>query len=571
MISKINKFYPNIKLSKIFLLALISFGYGAATIITIYIVTSLVSIISGVQTLDTSVLIVLLTDILKSNFDLNAKLSHIVIGFFSLTLMVILGSTKIYYVAKIVSNARHDLSLNILKKSLKTNSVFKDKTHVGNMKTLILDETFQISAQLLKPTIEIMASLIFIFVILINLFFYDPKITILATIIFSVAYLISYLSTQSLIKKHGQARLSANKQRFKKVDDALSLRLLSNVLKTTDLFTSRFTADSKKMARHVYLFEFIQQFPKIIIEAIIFLVVFLMVVIGLNDVDSKAAEIIFVQSMVFFALSGLKMLPEFQRIYQCLGLLKFGSASQEGVLNVLNFKDLPIFEKKFQQKILSNKNKDEQKLILEFECDACFNGDAKILKKINLNIFEGDRIAITGKSGSGKTTLLNALMGIIPIDINGEKGFFKSDAKVGYLPQETNLFSGTVLENIHMGRELSDKKYNFIKDTTVSLFPEFKIKTVDTLLNRLIDDVSTGLSVGQKQRVGLLRAIYDNPEILILDEFTSALDKKNEEIIINYIDNFKVYKSLIVVGHNSASIKICKKIYTLNNGEMFEV
>ena len=122
-----------------------------------------------------------------------------------------------------------------------------------------------------------------------------------------------------------------------------------------------------------------------------------------------------------------------------------------------------------------------------------------------------------------------------------------------------------------MGRELSDKKHNFIKDTTVSLFPEFKIKTVDTLLNRLIDDVSTGLSVGQKQRVGLLRAIYDNPEILILDEFTSALDKKNEEIIINYIDNFKVYKSLIVVGHNSASIKICKKIYTLNNGEMFEV
>ena len=121
-----------------------------------------------------------------------------------------------------------------------------------------------------------------------------------------------------------------------------------------------------------------------------------------------------------------------------------------------------------------------------------------------------------------------------------------------------------------MGRELSDKKYNFIKDTTVSLFPEFTIKTVDTLLNRLIDDVSTGLSVGQKQRVGLLRAIYDNPEILILDEFTSALDKKNEEIIINYIDNFKVYKSLIVVGHNSASIKICNKFLKIEDGNLIK-
>tara|TARA_B110000858_G_scaffold196954_1_gene257090 strand:- start:37 stop:1752 length:1716 start_codon:yes stop_codon:yes gene_type:complete len=570
MIKKINKFYPHINFSKIFLLALISFGYGAVTIITIYIVTSLISVISGVQTAESSTLITSLTDFVKSNFDLNARLSHIVIGFFSLILMVILGSTKIYYIAKIVSNARHELSLNILKKSLNVNSAFKDKTHVGNMKTLILDETFQISLQLLKPTIEIMASLIFIFVLLINLFFYSPKITILVTVIFSIAYIISYLLTQTLIKKHGQARLSANKQRFQKVDDALSLRLLSNVLKTIDLFISRFAKNSKKMARHVYLFEFIQQFPKIIIEAIIFLVVFLMVIIGLNDVDSKLAEIVFVQSMVFFALSGLKMLPEFQRIYQSLGLLKFGSASQEGVLDVLNFKNLPIFEKKFKGEISTTENKDKKKLILNFECDACFNGDAKILKKINLNIFEGDRIAITGKSGSGKTTLINALMGIIPIDINDEKGFFKFDATVGYLPQETNLFSGTVLENIHMGRELSDKKYNFIKETTVSLFPEFSIETIDTFLNRLIDDVSTGLSVGQKQRVGLLRAIYDNPEILILDEFTSALDKKNEEIIIDYIDNFKVYKSLIIVGHRSSSIKICKSIYDLNNGNLIE-
>ena len=190
--------------------------------------------------------------------------------------------------------------------------------------------------------------------------------------------------------------------------------------------------------------------------------------------------------------------------------------------------------------------------------------------RINLNIHKGDRIAITGKSGSGKTTLLNALMGIIPIDINGEKGFFKPDSKIGYLPQETNLFSGTILENIHMGRELSDQKYIFIKDATVSLFPEFSIDNIDILLNRVIDDVSTGLSVGQKQRIGLLRAIYDAPEILILDEFTSALDKKNEEIIINYVDNSKAYKSLIIAGHRSTSIRICKNIYSLNDGNLAE-
>ena len=570
MIGKIKQFFPGINPVKIFLITFISFGYGLSTIITIYIVSTLVTTLSGLQTSEFSLPLMLVTDFLKNNFGLGVKLSHIILGICSLTLMILLGLTKIYFIAKICSVSRHELSLRILKKSLNINSVFQDKTHAGNIKSLILDESQQVIVQLLKPSIEIMASLIFILVLLINLFFYNPKITIFASIIFGGAYLINYLLTKSSIKRHGQLRYSSNKKRFKKVDDALSLRLLSNVLKTIDLFIDRYSKDSKNMAYHQYIFDFISLAPKIIIEAMIFLAVFLMVIIGLNDVNTKIDEIVFAQNLVVFALTGLKMLPEFQRIYASLGLLKFGSASQEGILNLLNFNKLPIFEKKLKRQETSKKIIDERKLMLGFDCDACYNGDAKILNKLNLDIYEGDRIAITGKSGSGKTTLLSALMGIIPIEINGTRGFFKSDVKFGYLPQESSLFSGTILENIVMGRKLTDQKYIFVKNTAVSLFPEFSIDNIDSLLNRVIDNVSTGLSVGQKQRIGLLRAIYDAPEILILDEFTSALDKKNEEIIINHVDNFKAYKSLIIVGHRQTSIRICKNIYNLNDGNLVE-
>ena len=564
MIGKIKKFFPRINSTKIFLLTFISLGYGLSTIITIYVVSTLVSTMSGLHNSELSLPIIYVTDFFKNNFGLDAKLSHIILGICSLTLMSLLGFTKIYFISKTCATARHELSAKVLEKSININSVFQDKTHAGTIKSLILDETMHVVLQLLKPVIEIMASSVFIFVLLLNLFFYNPKITIFASIIFGGAYLINYLLTKSSIKRHGQLRYSTNKQRFKKVDDALSLRLLSNVLKTIDIFTDRYSKDSKKMAYHQYIFEFIAQSPKIIIEAMIFLAVFLMVIIGLNDTSTKTDEITFAQNIVIFALTGLKMLPEFQRIYLNLGLLKYGSSSQEGILNVLNFKNLPTFEKTFK------KISDERDLIISFNCDACYKGDEKILKKINLQVYEGDRIGITGKSGSGKTTLLSALMGIIPIEINGTRGFFKSDVKFGYLPQESSLFSGTILENIVMGRKLTDQKYISVKNTAGSLFPEFSIDNIDILLNRVIDDVSTGLSVGQKQRIGLLRAIYDAPEILILDEFTSALDKKNEEIIINYVDNSKAYKSLIIVGHRSTSTRICKNIYSLNDGNLAE-
>ena len=564
MIGKIKQFFPRINSAKILFITFISFGYGLSTIITIYIVSTLVSTMSGLHNSELSLPIIYVTDFLKNNFGLDAKLSHIILGICSLTLMILLGFTKIYFISKTCATARHELSAKVLEKSININSVFQDKTHAGTIKSLILDETMHVVLQLLKPVIEIMASSVFIFVLLLNLFFYNPKITIFASIIFGGAYLINYLLTKSSIKRHGQLRYSTNKQRFKKVDDALSLRLLSNVLKTIDIFIDRYSKDSKKMAYHQYIFDFISQAPKIIIEAMIFLAVFLMVIIGLNDTSTKTDEIVFAQNIVIFALTGLKMLPEFQRIYVNLGLLKFGSSSQEGILNVLNFKNLPTFEKTFK------KISDERDLIISFNCDACYKGDEKILKKINLQVYEGDRIGITGKSGSGKTTLLSALMGIIPIEINGTRGFYKPDVKFGYLPQESSLFSGTILENIVMGRKLTDQKYISVKNTAGSLFPEFSIDNIDILLNRVIDDVSTGLSVGQKQRIGLLRAIYDAPEILILDEFTSALDKKNEEIIINYVDHFKAYKSLIIVGHRPTSIRICKNIYSLNDGNLVE-
>ena len=564
MIAKIKIFFPDIKPLKFYLIILISFFYGLSTIVTIYIVSTLVVTLSdGLSSSNLLMPIMILTDFLKSFFGLDDKLAQIILSLCSLTLMVTFGLTKIFFIAKISSEARHELSLRMLKKSLNINSIFLDSTHAGNIKSLILDETHQATVQLLKPTIEIVASLVFIFVLLLNLYFYEPKITILTSIIFGGIYIFNFLLTKSSIKRHGQLRFLSNKKRYQKVDDALSLKLLSNVLKTIDLFLERYSKDSKKMAKHQYLFDFLTAAPKIIIETIIFLALLAMISIGLSDANTKTDEISFVQTVIFFALTGLKMLPEFQKVYISVGLLKFGSTAQEGILNLLTSIKPPIFEQKINKK-------DNNNLIINFNCDACYTGNEKTLNKINLNIYEGDRLALRGKSGSGKTTFINALMGTIPININDKKGFFKADLKFGYLPQETSLFSSTILENIVMGRKFDHNKQNHIKLITASLFPEFQHENIDIFLNRVIEDVSTGLSVGQKQRIGLLRAIYEVPEILILDEFTSALDKKNEQIIINFVDKIEFCKTLIIVGHREESIKICNKFFNIENGNLIK-
>ena len=161
-------------------------------------------------------------------------------------------------------------------------------------------------------------------------------------------------------------------------------------------------------------------------------------------------------------------------------------------------------------------------------------------------------------------------MGISPIKIGDGSYFFNSNTNFGYVPQETYLFSGSVLENITMGRTSDSNKLEHIYQHTLRLFSEFAPEKIQEFLDRNIEDVSEGLSVGQKQRIGLLRAIYDNPKVLILDEFTSALDERNEEIIINFVNQLKTFKSLIIIGHREKSTKICQDIYIVENGNLIK-
>ena len=127
---------------------------------------------------------------------------------------------------------------------------------------------------------------------------------------------------------------------------------------------------------------------------------------------------------------------EFQRIFLNFGFIKFGEKSQKYVMTILNYKKLPFIYNK-----VSN-------ALIHFRCDFSLKGEKKILKKINFKINKNDIIAISGASGSGKTTFISSLMGISPINLNNKFGYFKTNYKIGYLPQESQLFSGSIIENI---------------------------------------------------------------------------------------------------------------------------
>ena len=201
----------------------------------------------------------------------------------------------------------------------------------------------------------------------------------------------------------------------------------------------------------------------------------------------------------------------------------------------------------------------------------------EVLKKINLNIESGKTTAIVGSTGSGKSTLIKLLLRLYDLD-SGEINFDSTELKelrleslrknIGLVSQDVFLFEGTVFENIAYGNlEASDEEvWDAANQSEATDF----IKQLPDKENTIVGERGQKLSGGQRQRISIARAILKNPEILILDEATSAVDNETEAAIQRSLDMLKQNRTVVVIAHRLSTIRNADKIYVLENGEIVE-
>jgi ATP-binding cassette subfamily B protein len=201
----------------------------------------------------------------------------------------------------------------------------------------------------------------------------------------------------------------------------------------------------------------------------------------------------------------------------------------------------------------------------------------EVLKKINLNIETGKTTAIVGSTGSGKSTLIKLLLRLYDLD-SGAINFDSTELKelklaslrknIGLVSQDVFLFEGTVFENIAYGNleATEDEVWDAANQSEASDF----INQLPNKENTIVGERGQKLSGGQRQRISIARAILKNPEILILDEATSAVDNETEAAIQRSLDMLKQNRTVVVIAHRLSTIRNADKIYVLENGEIVE-
>ncbi len=202
----------------------------------------------------------------------------------------------------------------------------------------------------------------------------------------------------------------------------------------------------------------------------------------------------------------------------------------------------------------------------------------EVFKDFNLNIPKGKITAIVGESGSGKSTLMSLLQKIYPLQKGrvsiGDLDLNYIDATslrevVSVVPQKIDLFAGNVIENIAVGEFAPnmEKIIDICKSIGILEFIEVLPNGFGTYLG----ENGASLSGGQKQRIAIARALYKNPEILVLDEATSSIDSKSENFIQNTIDELRSKnKTIIIIAHRLSTVINADKIVVLEKGEVIE-
>ncbi len=203
---------------------------------------------------------------------------------------------------------------------------------------------------------------------------------------------------------------------------------------------------------------------------------------------------------------------------------------------------------------------------------------AMVFEGLDLKIRKFSTTGIVGESGSGKSTLLSLLQNIYPvkegnISIGGLNLLHISNKSlrkvVSVVPQQIDLFAGTIIENIAIGEYEPDLK-RILELSNMLGINEF-IELLPSGYNSLLGEQGVNLSGGQRQKIAIARALYRNPEILILDEATSNLDQLSESKVQATLEWFKAKrKTIIIIAHRLSTIKNADSILVLKDGKLVE-
>jgi len=547
-------------------------------IITLLLIVGMLFEIAGIGILVPALSILLDPNELKSveirNFIIIifGNLSHaqfVILGLSTIIVFYLIKSGFLIYLAfrqsRFATTLTVDLSLKLFKGYLNMPYFFHLKNSSTQLQKNIQIEILHFGGICLAAMV-LSTEVTAIIGIALFLIFMEPLGAISVIIFFLFFSFVFNKLTSQKIKNWGYQRQDSDNKSVKLLNEGLAGIKQVKLSSIENFYINKFSKYETKKASLNTRIQVLAIVPRLYLELLAIIGVSILIFSML--LQSKPVSQL-IPILGVFVASAFRMIPSINRVMNSLQTIAFA----QSVIDVL----VEQFDV-----IKSHLLKSDKKLKIKFENGVTvknlnfkYSGSNKMtLNNIDFIIKKGDFIGFVGVSGSGKSTLIDNIVGLLEpssgeisvdgININSNISMWQST--IGYVPQTIFLIDDSLRRNIALGIPDNDIDEKKISDAIKSAQLISVINKLSDGLDTIVGERGVRISGGERQRIGIARALYNDPDLLILDEATSSLDNETESDFMEAINALKGKKTILLVAHRLSTIRNCDKIYNLKNG-----
>lgn len=482
-----------------------------------------------------------------------------------------------YIQAKFINNNRIKVARNLLSQYLhRPYEYYLNVDTATILRTVYgdIDNVFNLLLQCMNFTAEIVVSIcLAIFLLTI-----DFKMSLLIVGMLGVASVGIIKWIKPKLNEVGEVSRLEQSNLYKVILQSVSGIKEVKVTNKEGFFVSEYHEYAKRYGKSQIANNVISALPRLLIETVAIMAI--LIYLGMSIVTGVEMTNL-IPLITAFGIAAVRLLPSVNRVNTYLANMSYYKSALDHIYSTIDMEQVRLQAKSdevYTEQWVKDNITLEKEIVVDKIRYRYPQSERYIFDDAYMTIQSGKSVGIVGESGSGKTTIVDVLLGLLEV----ESGNIYSDgedvfqnyaswlAHIGYIPQTVYMLDDSIRNNIAFGVET-----NLIKDERIwEVLEEAQLKEfVESLpdgLDEQIGERGVRISGGQRQRLGIARALYHNPELLIFDEATSALDNDTESAVMEAIESLQGQKTMVIIAHRLKTIENCDMIYEVKNGKIIQ-